>query len=139
MSNYGPPPGSPQDPYGQQQPQNPYGQPASSPYGQQPYGAPPAYGGETEKGFWGSLFDFSFTHFATPKIVKLTYIIATVLLVLMWLAYIAIGFSANGGLGVAALIGGGIAVLLYLCFTRLALEFFLSVNQIRSDVSKRLK
>lgn len=132
MSNYGPPPGSPQDPYGQQQPQSPYGQP--------PYGQPPYYGGAPgsgEKGFWGSLFDFSFTHFATAKIVKLTYIIATILLVLMWLGYIIVGFATNAGVGVVALVGGGIAVLLYLCFTRLMLEFFLAVNQIRSDVSKR--
>lgn len=51
MSNYGPPPGSPQDPYGQQptgpdsepddrtrvaQPRNPSNQPPQNPYGQQP-------------------------------------------------------------------------------------------------------
>jgi len=95
MSGQNPPPEQPPQ-YGQpagQQPagQQPAGQQPGQTWQQQPtaYGAHP--GGQPDvqtdtEGFFGALFDFSFNSFVTPKIVKLVYVLATILLVLTYLS-----------------------------------------------------
>ena len=124
MSDYGNPP--PQDPYGQQ------------PYGQQPpHGSGP--GGTDAKGFFGALFDFGFNHFVTPKIVKFVYVLALVLLVLGWLVYTIAIFTESAGLGLASLIFGPIFILIYLCFIRMTLEFYLAVTRLSEEIHHKLK
>lgn len=49
-----------------------------------------------DKGFFGSLADFSFSSFVTPKLIKILYIITLVLLVLAYLG-IAIALFTSGG------------------------------------------
>lgn len=49
-----------------------------------------------EKGFWGSIFDFSFSSFVTPKLIKILYIVTLVLLAIGYVA-IAIAIFASGG------------------------------------------
>ena len=98
------PPGD-HDPYGQQP--DPYTQ-YTQPYAEQPpgggpppYGQQPGAGGQPpRKGFFGSLFDFSFEHFVTPMLVKAVYIVAIVALGLGWLIWVAAGFSQSAGFGV---------------------------------------
>jgi len=131
MSNYGPPPGSPQDPYGQQ-PQNPYGQP------QQPFGAPPGLNGEQTKGFFGALFDFSFTHFVTPMVVKVLYILGTIAIGLAYIVIVIAAFTNSAGGGILALIAGAIVAIIYLALFRITLEFYVSVVRMSEDIHKRL-
>lgn len=124
MSDYGNPPRDPSspDPYGQ----NPYGQ---SPSGRQPE-AP-------QKGFFGALFDFKFDHFITPIIVKVVYVLALVGLVLGWLFFMLAAFSQSTGAGIAILVLGPIAIVIYLAFIRMTLEFYLAVVRLSEDVHHR--
>jgi len=137
------PPGD-QDPYGQQP--DPYTQ-YTQPYAEQPPGGgPPPYGQQPagpggqppRKGFFGSLFDFSFEHFVTPMLVKAVYIVAIVALGLGWLIWVAASFSQSAGLGIAVLLLGPILIFLYLCLIRMTLEFYLAITRMSQDIHHRL-
>ncbi len=52
--------------------------------GASPYRPIPQTGIDTNKGFFGSLFDFSFTNFVTTKVIKVLYGILIVCSTLMW-------------------------------------------------------
>ncbi|MDQ6937032.1 MAG: DUF4282 domain-containing protein [Actinomycetota bacterium] len=86
------------------------------------------------KGFFAALFDFSFTTFVTPKIVKVLYILITVGLALIYLALVVSAFANNGGAGVLVLIFGALGYLVYLAFARVVLEFYMAVFRIADDV-----
>ena len=118
---------------GYAQPAQEYGQPTQG-YGGYPY--PPANGpaGEQAKGFLGSLFDFSFTSFVTPKIIKVVYVLEVVFTVLAYLIVTISSFATNGALGLVVLISGAIGAILYLALLRMVLEFFLGVYRISLDV-----
>jgi hypothetical protein len=91
-----------------------------------------------EKGFIGSLFDFSFDSFVTPKIIKVLYVLLTIWTLLLGLFFLIIGFRQGG-------IGGGLAVLiivepifilLTLGLYRVVLEAFMVVFRIYEDTKK---
>lgn len=89
-------------------------------------------------GFFKALFDFSFTHFVTPKIVKVVYVLGTIGIVIGWVAISISVLNRNAGAGVAVLILGAIPAVLYLAFFRMMLEFYLSVVRMSEDIHKRL-
>lgn len=127
-----------QDPYGQQPPGYGGGQPPQGGgYPQYPSGQQSR---STEaKGFFGALFDFSFTHFVTPKIVKVVYILAMVGLVLAYLIVVIGGlFSDQPLIGVLFLLLGWIPVLIYLALIRMTLEFYFALVRMSEDVHQRL-
>jgi hypothetical protein len=128
-------------------PQNsPYGAappPPPPPGGPMPPVAPAAGGGsplgaDDATGFFKALFDFSFTTFITPKVVKVVYIIATVLLSIAFLIVLISSFSESAGAGVLVLLIGPIAFLLYLAFIRMSLEFMVAIVRMSEDIHKRL-
>lgn len=145
---YPPPPGDSPQPPGNQ---GSYGGPA--PYGGAPPGGPgqPNYprfpsggseplgqgGSPSAKGFFGALFDFKFEHFITPIIVKIVYVIALVALVLTWLLFTVSSLAQSAGLGLVVLILGAIAVILYLAFIRMTLEFYLAIVRMSQDIHHR--
>ena len=45
------------------------------------------------KGFLPALFDFTFTHFVTPKLVRFVYLLATIALGIAWLFWVFVGFA----------------------------------------------
>jgi hypothetical protein len=49
-----------------------------------------------QKGFFGSLFDLSFTSFVTTKLIKVLYVLSLVILVIAYVV-IAIAFFTSGG------------------------------------------
>ncbi|ASU84658.1 DUF4282 domain-containing protein [Nocardiopsis gilva YIM 90087] len=137
-------PYDPSQQYGYQQ-QPPPGGPGTPPPGG-PYGPgtpppPPGAPGQpmpTEKGFFGSLFDFSFREFVTSKIIKLLYILWLVLIGIFTLSGVitSFGFMAiepvSGFLGLlGTILGGAIAVLI----TRVGLELLIVVFRISEDLS----
>ncbi len=124
MSDYGTPPPN-QPPPNQPPPPAGYGGPVPS--------------GQPRKGFFGALFDFGFEHFITPIIVKIVYVLALVGLVLGWLVFLAAGFSQDAGYGITVLILGPIAVILYLAFIRMTLEFYLAIVRMSQDIHQRLR
>lgn len=109
---------------------------------QQPDGSSNQPLSASSAGFLQSLFDFNFNHFITPKIVKIVYIIATVLVGLATLAMIfsALGliFGADNGLmvlmGLMFLVASPILGLIYLAFARMSLELYYAVIRLSEDV-----
>jgi hypothetical protein len=134
------PPVAPPVPPGSQ-PTAAYPTAAYPPPGQQPTadgqaGYPPSAPRGTDRGFMGSLFDVSFVNYITPKVVSVVYVIGMVVIGLVWLTYIAIGFSQAAGWGILALILGGIVAFLYLIFFRITLEFFVAVVASAETIQK---
>ena len=84
-----------------------------------------------QKGFFGSLFDFSFTSFVTTKIVKFLYVLTVVLLGLGALVFVVASFSSSAAAGLFMLfIGAPLAFLLYVIYTRVLLELFIAIFRI---------
>jgi hypothetical protein len=140
VSTYPPPPPPEQNPgqfppYGgppQSGPPPGYGMPAYPSAGGQP---PPDVGGG---GFFAALFDFSFSSFVTPKIVKLVYVLATIGLGLLYLLFVISGFTKNAGVGILVLLVGAVVTLVYLAFIRMTLEFYYAIVRMSEDINQRL-
>ena len=91
-----------------------------------------------DKGFIGSLFDFSFTSMVTPKIIKVLYILFTV-----WVVLAAIGilvfFGKTGGWEgtlAALIIVDPLFILISLGVYRIILEAFMVIFQIHGELKK---
>jgi hypothetical protein len=91
-----------------------------------------------EKGFVGSLFDFSFSSFVTPKIIKVLYVLFTIWTALVSLLILIISFRTGGTLaGIFVLIViVPIYVLLTLGVYRVILEAFMVVFRIYEETKK---
>lgn len=153
-----------QNPYGDQ-PTAPYGQTPSSPppsggsygggsygggptgggsyggggYGGGGYGGGPLAGPPSSKGFFGALFDTSFTTFVTPMIIKVVYILGMVAIGLATIFFALSGFFGDSpALGVVTIIVGPIVGLLYLCFFRMMCEFYVAITRMSEDINRRL-
>ncbi|GAA1868306.1 hypothetical protein GCM10009836_55980 [Pseudonocardia ailaonensis] len=140
---------------GGQQPPYPggYGQQPPAGWGPQGPGGnppPPGYGGPggpggfdgpggtpSASGFFGALFDFNFNSFATPVVIKVLYILATIALGLGYIVAVISGFSQGVGIGVAFLIGGALLGLIYLILIRVTLEFYYAVVRMSEDIHNR--
>lgn len=123
--------------------------------GQQPGYPPPGYGQPQQPPGWGAapgghgspaprqanslaaLFDFSFRSFATPGLIKLLYIVGTVLLTLLWVVMVIAGFTQGVLTGLGTLVIGAVVVLFYLAFLRVLLEFYYAVVRMSEDIHKR--
>ena len=91
-----------------------------------------------EKGFIGSLFDFSFDSFVTPKIIKVLYVLFTIWTALVSLLIAIIGFRTGGavaGIFVLVIIVP-IYVLLTLGVYRVVLEAFMVIFRIYEETKK---
>lgn len=147
------PPQQPQQPPYTPDPQQPqYSQPQYSDpqYAQTPYTQPAGYpsypsGGDSSmqtgssgKGFFGALFDFSFSTFVTPMIVKFVYVLATVALVLTYIGFVITGFNDSASAGLFFLIIGAVVAVVYLAFIRMTLEFYYAIVRMSQDINRRL-
>jgi len=103
-----------------------------------PAAAKPRQRAAGEKGFLGSLFDFSFTSLVTPKIVKVLYILFTIWTALIGLSILIIGFKTGGVAGglFTLVIVEPIFVLLTLGIYRVVLELFVVVFRIYDELKK---
>jgi hypothetical protein len=89
----------------------------------------------TGPGFLGSLFDFDFTSFVTPKIIKSVYLLAVLALGLSAIAFIISGFGVHVPLGVVTrVILAAVYFFLGVAFFRVVLEFFMVVFRMAEDL-----
>jgi uncharacterized membrane protein len=89
------------------------------------------------KGFFGSLFDLSFTSLVTTRIIKVLYVLAIVLIGLYALVFIAGGFSHSTSAGVVVLlIIAPIFALVSLIYTRVLLEVIIALFRIMENTSE---
>ncbi|WP_151524288.1 DUF4282 domain-containing protein [Serinicoccus kebangsaanensis] len=110
---------------------------------QQPHGTPDQPERTTPGGGLKALFDFNFDTFVTPSIVKIVYVIATVLVAIMTLGIAVTGLTTmfQGGapvfLGLLLLVASPIIGLVYLAFVRMSLELYYAVIRLSEDVHHR--
>lgn len=88
------------------------------------------------KGFYGSLFDLSFTEFITTRIVKFLYVIAIIISALIAIAFIGIGFSRGSAVGVIALLLSPIIFTFYLLMARVWLELVIVIFRIAENTGR---
>lgn len=129
--------------YGQQPPQQwgPPSGPAPGGYGAPGGPGPAGLGGaqfQAEgKNFFSALFDYSFSSFATPGLIRILYIIGTVLIGLGWLGLTITQFYFGVLPGLLTFIFGAVVALFYLAFMRVSLEFFYAVVRMSEDIHNR--
>jgi uncharacterized membrane protein len=88
------------------------------------------------KGFLASLFDFGFTSFVTPKLVKALYVLAVLWTALWAIVFIDISFKyggVTGGLFVLILIVP-VYALLSLAAIRVFLEIFMALHRVNENI-----
>lgn len=84
-----------------------------------------------QKGFFGSLFDISFSSLITTKVIKVLYVISLIVIGLFALFFIIGAFVQSAGLGILTLIiFAPLGALLYAVYTRVILEFIIVVFRI---------
>ena len=126
-------------------------QPQGAPYGQPQYGGAPQgdpygrYGTDSPMGandgtsFFGALFDFSFSNFVTPKIIRALYIVITVLIGITALGLLISSFASRQPLLIIlSIIGIAIGAIVYLALARMTLELYYAVIRLSEDVHERL-
>ena len=87
------------------------------------------------KGFVGSLFDFGFTSFVTPKVVKVVYVLIMAGLALVEVGYLIFAFKASPVFGIISLvILCPLSFFVYLALWRILLELFIVVFRIADDI-----
>ena len=87
-----------------------------------------------QKGFFGSLFDVSFTSFVTIRIIKVIYIITLVLIGIAALVFIVASFADSVGAGLFVLIiAAPLVSLLYVIYVRVLLEIVIAIFRIAEN------
>jgi Domain of unknown function (DUF4282) len=91
----------------------------------------------TQRGFFASLFDVSFTSLVMTKIIKALYVLSMIWIGLSALLYIILAFHTSGALGLLMLfiIAPAISLLL-LIYTRLLLELSIAIFRIMENTSE---
>jgi hypothetical protein len=89
-------------------------------------------------GFLQALFDFSFNHFFTPKIIKLLYGLSIFCAGLVAVLFIIFGFSASTGFGIfALLVGAPLIFLLAVISSRICTELMVAIFRIAETLANR--
>jgi Domain of unknown function (DUF4282) len=92
---------------------------------------------DNDKGFFGSLFDFSFDNFIAPKLVKFLYVLSLIIITIVAIIVVVGGLVALGNgsaVGLLSIILAPLVWLIYLVGARLWLEFFVVVFKISDDL-----
>ena len=84
-----------------------------------------------EKGFFGSLFDLSFSSLITTKVIKVIYAITMVAIGVIAVVFVLGAFSQSAGAGIATLvILAPVLSVLWLIYTRVVLEVIIVLFRI---------
>jgi hypothetical protein len=89
---------------------------------------------DDHRGMLGTLFDFSFTHFITAKLVKLLFAIGILGSVIGGIRFIAGGFGMGAGWGVLALLVSPVVFVILVLLVRVALEIIVVLFRIAESV-----
>ena len=88
------------------------------------------------KGFLGSVFDFSFTHFVTTSIIKFIFILLMIFAGLAALAFIGIGFKQGTGTGFVFLLLAPVIFFIYVVFARIWCEIIIVLFRIAENTGR---
>jgi hypothetical protein len=91
--------------------------------------------GADSKGFLGALFDFGFTSFVTPKVIKVLYMLIVIGTVVSALVFTIVVFKASVMFGFLMLVfGDPLFILIALAIYRVILEFFVVTFRAAEDI-----
>jgi hypothetical protein len=86
-------------------------------------------------GFLGALFDFGFTSFVTPKVIKVLYVLVMIGTVVSTLAFTILLFKASAVFGIVALVFiDPLIILVIMAIYRIVLEFFVVIFRAAEDI-----
>jgi len=88
------------------------------------------------KGFFNSLFDFSFTSLITTKLIRFGYAVSILGLALALFFLIIIGFLASPAVGLLMLVFSPLFLLVGVCYIRLFCEMFIVVFRIAEHTAE---
>lgn len=92
---------------------------------------------ESSKGFFATLFDFSFTTLITSKVIKFLYGLSVIGAGLGAVGFIIAGFSNSVALGLVMLvIGAPLYFLLVVVYARVLLEIIMVIFQMAEHVAE---
>lgn len=87
------------------------------------------------RGFLGALFDFGFTSFVTPKMIKVLYVLIVIGTVVSALVFTIVAFKASTVFGFLMLVfGDPLFILIVLAIYRIILEFFVVTFRVAEDI-----
>ena len=87
------------------------------------------------RGFLGALFDFGFTSFVTPKVIKVLYMLIVIGTVVSALVFTIVAFKASTVFGFLMLVfGDPLFILIVLAIYRIILEFFVVTFRVAEDL-----
>jgi hypothetical protein len=89
---------------------------------------------EFAKGFFASLFDFSFSSLVTTRIIKVLYIVITVLVSLIAFLFLIAGLTQGPASALGAIIFAPLGWLFYMISARVSLEIIIVLFRIGDDV-----
>lgn len=89
------------------------------------------------RGFMTALFDYSFTSFVTPKIIKILYALATIVVALSTLVLVLAAFNNSSGAGILTLvIVAPLFFLISMIYARVLLELVIVFFRINGNVQE---
>ena len=89
-----------------------------------------------DKGFFGMLFDLSFTEFVTTRIIKLLFVLGVLFSGIGAIMLIVRGFSGSPFKGILCLFLSPIAFVLYVLLTRIWCELIIVVFRIAENTGR---
>jgi Domain of unknown function (DUF4282) len=89
------------------------------------------------KGFFASLFDFSFKSLIAAKVIRVLYVLWMVGLALSTIGFVIAAFEANAGLGAVTLLFlGPLYFFFWLIVARVLLELFMAIFAIQRNTDR---
>lgn len=92
-----------------------------------------------KKGFFGSLFDLSFSEFVTTRIIKFLFVLAIIGAALLTLAMVAGGFLDSEERGIMMLVLSPFVFFLYVLISRIYLELIIVLFRIAENTGRLVK
>jgi Domain of unknown function (DUF4282) len=86
------------------------------------------------RGFLSAVFDFGFTSFVTPKVIKALYMLIMIGTVVSALVFTVIVFKASTAFGIVTLVVAPLFILIVMAICRMVLEFFVLAFRAADDV-----
>jgi uncharacterized protein DUF4282 len=88
------------------------------------------------KGFFASLFDYSFSSFITSRIVKVLYVLTTIVVALWTLAFVLFAFRLSSAFGlISLLVLGPVFFVITMIYVRVGTELIIAFFRIHEDVA----
>lgn len=89
-----------------------------------------------DRGFFGRLFDLSFSEFITTSVVRFLYVLLLIVIAIGYLVAIITGFANSFGRGLLMIVVGAVGALLYILFARIWMEILIVVFRIAENTQE---